>query len=85
MLKGLRRYKMETKKLINLVVIVALLISLALNLYFFGWKLIERRIYARGVNDAFASIVNEVQRNRQVILNTQNGSLTLILKPEEKE
>ena len=62
------------------ILIVALAISVGLNLYFFGWKALERkaqRDYLRGVNAAVSQVIAQAQKGK-VIINTGNGQLILI-------
>lgn len=70
------------KKLTILMVALAiqLAISVGLNLYFFGWKALERkaqRDYLRGVNAAVSQVIAQAQKGK-VVINTQNGQLVLV-------
>ena len=71
------------KKLTILIAALAigLAISVGLNLYFFGWKALERkaqRDYLRGVNAAVSQVIAQAKQGRVVI---KMGNEQLILIP----
>lgn len=68
------------KKKTVLILAVALAISVGLNLWFFGWKALERkaqRDYLRGVNDAVSQVINQAKQGK-VVINMGNEQLVLI-------
>ena len=53
----------------------------------FGWKAIkarENRAYLRGVNDAVSQVIAQAQQG-EVIINTNNGQLVLVVKPKPEK
>jgi len=70
---------MTKKKVVIIIGIFLIIGSVSLNLYWFGWKRIEQRIYQRGVNDAIVFVVSQVQNTGEVRITTEQG--TLILAP----
>lgn len=79
------------KKII--ILIAGLAISVGLNLWFFGFKVLEAKIhnaylqgvadvneqeiYLRGVNDAVSQVITQAKQGK-VVINTNNGQLVLI-------
>jgi hypothetical protein len=74
------------KKKIELWILrVCLVISVFLNLYYYGYKALERketRDLNRGVNIAVNQIVKEITEKKQVTIKTGNGPLVLVRKGE---
>lgn len=56
------------KKMLKVIIVVLIVASVLGNVYFFGWKKIEQKIYQRGVNDAVLSVSNQVKNSGQIIL-----------------
>ena len=75
------------KKKIWILLIVALSISVVFNLYFFGWKALkahELKMQQKGFNVAVSMVIAKVQKDGEVVINTENGQLVLVIKPEQK-
>jgi len=73
-------------KIIKIAGVTICVVSIVLNLYFFAWKTVERKIYRRGVNDALASVLTQARQNGQITFNMPNGQMTLVPKdPNSKK
>ena len=75
------------KKLWPIILIVALSISIVFNAYSLGWRKLKARWYRQGVINGQAAtmntIVEHVKRNDQLILNTEEGQIVLVVKKDE--
>lgn len=69
------------KKTITKIAIIAIVSALVVgNLYAFGWKKIEQKLYSRGVGDAINTVINQIQQTGQVIIDTPDGQVILVPK-----
>ncbi len=71
-------------KVFNSIIVIALAVSIGCNIFFFAWKPLRRRVYLQGTNDTINAFIAQVQQNKQVVINTPNGPIILILKESAK-
>ena len=45
----------------------------------------EQAIYLRGVSDTVSQVITQAQQNNEVIINTNNGQLVLVVKPKPEK
>ena len=81
----------------ELIIQIALAVLVGWNFLYFGHRAIkvwekkiytkaisdvnERAIYFKGINDAVNQVAAQVQKNKKVVINTNNGPLILIPEP----
>jgi len=68
--------KKITKTILVIIVCVAILGSVGLNVYWFGWIKVKIKYQQEGFNSALQAVVNQVQQTGEVKI----GEITLIQK-----
>lgn len=63
--------------------IVIIILSICFNVYFIGWKRMERKFYSAGVNNTISLILSQIQQTGQVIINTEKGQVILVPRVEQ--
>jgi len=71
--------KKTIKKIAKIALIVIICVSFGLNIYYFGWKRLERKIYQRGIAQCVNTILTSVRQRGEVRINN------LILVPKRLE
>lgn len=82
--------KEQNKRIIESIIVIFLISSLAGNIYWFGNKRIENeriKAFELGTNQVLNAIENSLKQSGQVIFTTQEGSQVILvpLIPNENE